>query len=183
MKHSNQEIIIENTSAYQHLEADVPVQSIAYGHDREAACGTCPNLGKNLSCPPFSPSFPDYIKDARRAQVICVRLPAACFVQHPAEMRSRVGFTEAGKILRRELLHFRGQGRLVAGSGECRVCDPCAAAQGGLHCHHPDEQMYSLESLGVDVADLVRHCFNLELEWDRQDRRAQFISAVGAVFI
>jgi hypothetical protein len=53
---------------------------------------------------------------------------------------------------------------------------------GSLSCAKPEERIYSLESTGVDVVALVRTCFGLELEWTREGREPEFVSAVGAVF-
>ena len=49
-------------------------------------------------------------------------------------------------------------------------------------CSNPDKRIYSLESLGVNVADLCKKAFDLDLEWTSDGRTAGHVCAVGAVF-
>lgn len=182
MKQNLQIDIGNSACVYERLEVELPVARIEHGIEPKTACQTCPTFNKNLACPPFSPEFTDYVKGAQNARILCIRIATSYFSHDSADQRARACFKEAGKILRQELLQFRRQGYRVAGSGECLACDPCVAVQGGLHCAKPLEQIYSLESLGVDVIALVRQCFDLDLEWNRDEQTAQTISAVGAAF-
>ena len=80
------------------------------------------------------------------------------------------------------MLNFRKKGRLIAGSGPCLLCQPCAAEAGRKRCSRPDGPVYSLESLGVNVADLCKKAFDIDLEWHSEDGRERHVCAVGAVF-
>ena len=71
----------------------------------------------------------------------------------------------------------------MAGSGPCLACEPCAAEAGLEECSQPDKQIYSLESLGVNVAALCKKALDLDLEWSSDGRPADHVCAVGAVFL
>jgi predicted metal-binding protein len=166
----------------ERLETELAVEQIEHGPDKKALCNACPNFNRNLACPPFSPVFADYIAPARMARVICLRLPLSQFQEHSAEERARAAFRLGSDRLAGLLLEARAQGYTVAGSGECRGCDTCAAAAGDPTCIQPERRIYSLESMGVQVAALVRTALGIDLEWVAGGRTARTISAVGAVF-
>ena len=81
-----------------------------------------------------------------------------------------------------ELLAKRGEGHVVAGSGPCLACEPCSLAEDDVMCRYPDKRVYSLESLGVDVAALVGSCFDFDLEWSDDEKKPGRVCAVGAFF-
>jgi len=85
-------------------------------------------------------------------------------------------------ILTGELLKYREQGFIIAGSGACQACDICAVEHGRQNCRKPREKIYSLESLGVNVISLVKRCLDINLDWSGHEHTADFVSAVGAVF-
>jgi len=168
--------------ACERREAVQPVAAFVHGPEVREACGACPHVGRNLACPPHSPSFREAVGGAVSARVILVRAPLASLAALPPGEGAREGFRRARRLLVAELLAERARGRTVLGSGPCLACDPCAARAGSLSCARPEERLYSLESTGVDVLELVRACFGLELEWAREGRQPDFVSAVGAVF-
>jgi predicted metal-binding protein len=115
--------------------------------------------------------------------VICLRLPIECFHHLPPEARYPASFNKARSLLLHELSRYRSKGYAVAGSGACPVCSECAAMTGGERCKNPSQQIYSLESLGVNVAALVNRCFDIHLEWSSSQQTADFVCAVGAAFL
>ena len=131
---------------------------------------------------PYSPYFPDYIDGAEEALVICIRVPSdRC--EHPLlEERYSLCFNEARDILTEALLSYRKQGYTVAGAGACTECESCVAIADDGICKKPGRRIYSLESLGVNVVELARKCFGVELEWSSDGHVADFISTIGAVF-
>ena len=167
---------------YERYEQDLPISEFDHSPKYKAACGECPRLGRNLACPPFSPIFADYIDGAQSAKIICVRLPMEYYANVPLENRYRSCFRKAASILVDELLAHRKKGRLVLGSGACLTCEQCSAEIGIEHCKEPPKQIYSLESLGVNVIGLVNTCFAIDLEWSADEHTAQFVCAIGAVF-
>ncbi len=164
------------------FENDLAVTDFKHGPDQKRLCADCHNFNRNLSCPPFSPGFSKYVGPAGRARVICLRLPLDRFATGTPVERAQAAFRLGSAHLNRILLKARRKGHLVAGSGECRACDSCAAAGGDPECVRPDLRIYSLESLGVQVADLVAKCFDLDLQWTAKGRPATTVSAVGAIF-
>lgn len=62
-------------------------------------CLTCPSYGNNLSCPPFSPGFSEYLRTAKKAKVICLRLPLETLHHLPAEERARGGYEQLSLLL------------------------------------------------------------------------------------
>lgn len=81
-----------------------------------------------------------------------------------------------------ELLDRRAEGRRGLGAGACRACESCAAEEGETRCLKPGKQIFGLESTGVNVLELVRTRFGLELEWRGPKRPQDRACAVGAVF-
>lgn len=168
---------------FERYECVMPLAGFVHGPQYRAACGDCPHHGKNFSCPPYSPTFAEAAEASRAASVVCVRLALEPFAHLDAVGRYRACFRSARSLLVEELLARRAEGRRVLGSGACDACDPCAARVGESRCCKPEERIFSLESTGVDVADLVRACFGFELEWTRRESRPEFVCAVGAVFL
>lgn len=165
----------------ERLENTVRVSEIDYD-EHKVGCEACKKYGMNLACPPYSPYFPEYVKDMRTAKVICFRIPLEQFSQISTEERYSAAFRIVRGLLTAELLRYRKRGNLVAGSGTCLVCEQCAIESGNTRCKHPSKRIFSLESLGVSVVSLTEKAFNFTLEWSGCDTIADFVSAVGAVF-
>jgi predicted metal-binding protein len=170
------------TCYYERYETTIAMSDIEYGEEFKRYCEQCNNFKKNLSCPPYSPFFPDYIGEAREAKVICLRTPLAYYSQPTIEERCDACFLEMKGLLEDELRCYRKEGLIIAGSGACLVCRRCAIEKGRDICKKPEKQIYSLESLGANVASLVTNCFDISLEWSSGEQAANFICVVGAVF-
>ena len=108
---------------YEHYEAVLAISDIEQGKKYKIACEACPRFGKNLACPPYSPSFLGFIEGAKTAKVICIRLPTDYFDQPTSEERYRACFRMARGLLVEELLRYREDGYTIAGSGTCLACD------------------------------------------------------------
>jgi predicted metal-binding protein len=167
---------------YERYESVLPVQEFVHNPGFRLACETCPNYLKNLSCPPHSPVFEDYLNEMQSARVICLRIPQDPMEGSPPEDRYHKIFRKARGLLTRELLEYRKGGFLVAGCGACRSCPVCALEEGEKECRNPDLRIYSLESLGTNLTALTRKCFDFDLEWSSPESAAQFVCAIGAVF-
>jgi predicted metal-binding protein len=168
---------------YERYTNSVDVSDFECAIQYKELCAACPEHGKRLSCPPFSPSFPEHVGKAQRARVICVRFPREYF-SHLASDKDYLTrfFRKAGSLLADILLDYRAKGYVIAGSGPCLACERCASDAGLETCSKPDKQIYSLESLGVNVAALCKKAFDLDLEWSSDGRAADHVCAVGAVF-
>lgn len=180
------EIIDESGKSvqYEKYEATLSISDFEWGVQYKDLCKACPEYGKRFSCPPHSPFFPEQKGEAHRAIVICVRFPGEYFSNLSTEKDYLTRFfRKAGKVLVEVLLGYRSKGHVIAGSGPCLACEPCAAQEGLEKCLKPDKQIYSLESLGVNVAALCKRAFNLDLEWGADGRPAGHVCAIGAVFL
>ncbi len=181
------ELIEYNTPAghslfYERYEVLIAVAEFSYSRSNREFCRDCDMHGRNLACPPYSPIFTDFIGQAREALVICIRVPSDRS-EHPLlEDRYEICYREASDLLVNELLSYRRMGYAVAGAGACTGCERCAALTQDKTCTNPARRIYSLESMGVNVVDLARRCFNLDLEWSSESHIADFISTLGAVF-
>jgi predicted metal-binding protein len=166
----------------EHFETTIQVSKIDYSEQYKIACEPCKKYGKNLACPPYSPTLLEYIIDCRTAKIICYRIPLEQFSEIITEERYDTAFRKVRGLLTDELLRYRKQGHLVAGSGTCLACEQCAIELGKIKCKHPSKRIYSLESMGVNVVSLTEKAFNFKLEWSGCDSAADFVSAVGTVF-
>lgn len=168
---------------YERYSKGVDVSDFEYGLQYKGLCAACPEHEKRFSCPPYSPSFPEHIGKAQRAWVVCVRFPGEYFARLASDTDYLTRFfKKAGGLLADVLLDYRTKGYTIAGSGPCLACKQCAAEAGLSTCSQPDKQIYSLESLGVNVAALCKKAFDLDLEWSSDGRPAGHVCAVGAVF-
>lgn len=170
------------TIRYQRYEAEFPVGDFPQGPEVRAACEQCPSHGRNLACPPHSPTFAEAVAGARTARILCLRFPLGPSGDAAPAERARELYRAAGALLARELREAREQGAVVLGSGECRACEVCAAVDGQTRCRAPQERLYSLESTGVRVGELVREALGLDLQWAAGRRNPDHVCAVGAVF-
>jgi len=167
----------------EHFEATLKVSEIDSSVQYKTACEPCKKYGKNLACPPYSPTLESYIKDSKKAKIICYRIPLEQFPEIITEDRYDIAFRKVRGLLTDELLRYRKKGHIVAGSGTCLACEECVIESGNKKCRHPSKRIYSLESLGVNVVSLTEKAFGFKLEWSGCDSAADFVSAVGAVFL
>jgi predicted metal-binding protein len=173
---------IEGLSHIKRHEVLLPLGEFEFSQKVKDQCLSCSTYAKNLSCPPHSPDFIDYIGNAKEAKVICMRLPLERIKDLEGEERSRAGFKTLSSLLADELLKHREEGYIVAGAGACSACDICSVDGGIQLCIKPEEQLFSLESLGVNLSALVKRCFDFSLQWSNTDETPQYVCALGATF-
>jgi len=167
---------------YERHEAVIAVNDLDFKIKYKNNCINCPEYGKNLSCPPYSPSFKDFVGSRKMAKVICFRTPLDYFDHLPKEKRARMAYDEMSSLLGEILMKERSQGKLVAGAGACKACRDCPIEKEGMICIKPEKQIFSLESLGVNLSSLIEMCFPFKLEWIESQYAARHICAVGACF-
>lgn len=167
---------------FEQYETIIPVSLIEYSDKNKMACEPCKKYGKNFACPPYSPGFQEYVGTQKNAKVISIRMPQEYFNQVIQENIYWECFQKAEDILIEELLLYKKKGYLIAGAGFCTSCEICAVEQGYTKCLNPDKRIYSLESLGVNLASLIKKCFHFELDWGAKGHMTNFVCSTGAVF-
>ncbi len=176
---------VDDTGATYYIEkfeGFLPVSEIEHADSYKMSCEACEKHNKNLACPPYSPSFLEYIGNSDTARVFCLRMPQEYFKHLESEERYKTCFRKAASVLLDILLDYRKQGYIVAGCGPCLACEKCAVEGESKQCRNPDKMIYSLESLGTNLITLVKKCFDIELEWSSNEQYSDFVCAVGAVF-
>lgn len=178
------EYVDDSGTALYYERFETFITGSGFDHDKiyKMACEICEKYGKNLACPPHSPTFFEYLGEVKTAKVICLRLPLEYFNHPIPEEKYRACFRKARSLLVDELLGYRNHGYAVAGAGPCLACEECAAEGNNKKCKKPTEKIYSLESLGVNIIKLGKTCFNIDLEWSGQENLADFVCAFGAAF-
>ncbi len=159
---------------------EAPVSGISSSHIVRGACEVCWHHGRNFACPPHSQFFPDWVKEHRTARVIFLRFPSDVFEGETPQGRARACSREARYLLNLELSEYQERGFKVAGAGPCRSCEVCAAERGDSECYAPGRRIYSLESMGVNVVELVNRVFGIDLDWEGAE--GSMLGAVGCVF-
>jgi predicted metal-binding protein len=149
---------------------------------KELCKNGCRNYNQKYSCPPFSPDFANFTSGYRKMLVVCFRINLKQYEPLPFFQRIKASNAILKSKMDQELLTFKRAGNKVAGSGSCRFCRVCGAKK-NESCKKPEKRMYSLESLGVDVDDLVKRCFGFPLLWYKIDGNfnPEYTSAVGGV--
>ena len=133
----------------------------------------CGLYGLNGGCPPFSPHFKEIC--GTEILILYARINTCNYpprVLH-GSYYTRWVFVETfmtsltnrvGKSIAKLLNGY------FLSSGNCHVCRPKrCAVKDGHKCRKPVERTYSLESTGVLVIDLMKNCFNLDLQWWKKD--------------
>jgi len=171
------------TILVERLESRLGVERVPYDPDYKEGCGPCEMRGKNLACPPHSPFLPEYIAASKEVMAICFRVPLEQFPNAIPEESYWEAYNLVRDMLYEELIQWRQEGHIVAGSGPCHSCRECVAVKGETMCRFPDKRIYSLESMGVSVVLFSEAAFGLSLDWSGHGNSADFVSAIGAVFI
>jgi len=133
----------------------------------------CPEFGKRLTCPPFSPT----VDRVRRALSEYNKILVVKFEQSPISKRiGAEGFMKELNKRERKVneITLRIEKQLVLKGyykafalepGVCNRCKDCALQQG--KCRHPREARPSPESLAIDMFSTVKNAgWNIEVKTD-----------------
>jgi predicted metal-binding protein len=142
----------------------------------------CPNYGMKWSCPPFAPSFREWLRDETSALVVMLKMPIA---QLAYIKNDYLKVKSANSMLKSRLDKFlreiaRRYGARYISSGSCRLCKPCNRKR-GLPCAKPLNMSYSYEALGVDVSALAAYCFHYRLSWYKKGCLPRYTCVVGGL--
>lgn len=133
----------------------------------------CPEFGKRLTCPPFTPT----VDQVRRILSEYSRILIVKFEQQPISKKTGAeGFMKEFNKRERKVkettlkiekqLVLKGYYKAFAlEPGECNRCKECVAQQG--KCRHPREARPSPESLAIDMFSTVKNAgWNIEVRTD-----------------
>jgi len=138
----------------------------------------CINFGRKWACPPFSPSFSDFVIGWERIIVIYMRVAT---VQLSYIKNDYLKIKAANSIMKsradrflREMAHQYGS---YISMGSCRLCNPCKRTV-DKQCAKPDKMTFSFEALGVDVDQMVNSCFSTPLQWYKSGCLPEYTAVV-----
>ena len=138
----------------------VPVSEVVFSEAFRAACeaNQCGKYGTNWSCPPGVGDPAALIERARRFQeglVIQTVWPLEDMFDFDGMM---AGGEKHNALFRRAVERVTpllgGREALALSAGACTVCGTCTYPS-GQPCRLPEQAMASLESYGIDVAQLI----------------------------
>jgi predicted metal-binding protein len=138
----------------------------------------CQNYAKKWSCPPFAPSYAEYID---RWDYLTVFLFQVDMFQFFYIKNNYLKIKAANSILKsradRFLRHLALQHGGYISTGSCRLCKPCKCKL-ELPCTHPKNMSFSFEAMGINVDALVQNHFNTQLLWYKQGCLPKYTSVV-----
>lgn len=142
----------------------------------------CKNYGNKYSCPPFSPSFNEYVKkDKLFAVMLLLKLNQFDNFNykeyHKLRIANAVIKPRIEKIMR-ELEKITKTKFLSTGA--CRLCKPCQKKI-NKPCKHPDKMRFSMEALGVDCNDLALKLFKKPLLWYKKKDKLEYTAVICAI--
>lgn len=138
----------------------------------------CPNYAQKWSCPPFSPSFREFVAGWDSLFVLYMRIDTDQFAYIKNDYlkikaANSILKSRADRFLRKMAEQY---GRFIS-TGSCRLCKPCKCKT-NVPCAHPEKMTYSFEALGVDVNALVNRCFQKPLLWYKPHNLPAYTSVV-----
>lgn len=136
----------------------------------------CKLFGKNGGCPPFSPNFANLRERFEFSYVVFIQLRTKYFPQKVMEGNYYVrwSFVEIlqGNLLKKISLNLGNQfdGYLLS-SGHCVGCGQKSRCTFSVNnrCKNPKNRLFSMESTGILVTDLMANNFDLPLFWFNKD--------------
>ncbi len=140
-------------------------------------CQACPNYGRLWSCPPYDFNVREYWKGFSGIKVIAYKI-----ISGKDGDKIRSDLSEAKKMLGYELKaeekKYPGSTSLAAGC--CELCRTCSRLK-GKPCRLSQDMRFSLESLGGDVARLLKDLFDIELQWITKEHLPDYMVLVGGL--
>ncbi len=141
---------------------------------------SCQQYNKNLMCPPLLPS----LEEIRRVLdkytfALLIMFQHSCSIENWKNEFDKAGIWMNETVLKLEKKAFSlgFYMSLGLGSGECKLCDVCAAKEGSRFCNRPGEARPSVEGMGIDVSRLCREA-DLPMDFVPGE-----LSAVGLLLI
>lgn len=151
----------------------------------EKACEEgCPNYGKKWSCPPYSKSFLNIVKDYSKALLLCFSTEMKYYL----DVKNKYLAVKAANITLKTLIEkcARNIEEYINGysllSGSCRLCKPCQCKIKQT-CKHPDKMRYSMEATALNVQKLCFDFLEHDLLWYENKKLPKYTSVVVLVLL
>lgn len=146
---------INNLSIHQ--VGYIKQEDISYYDWVRAECqkNKCGYYKKNWACPPGVGSLEDCIKACKaydRAMIFTGKYPLRREIDFKSMMKGAKLFKESCEELK-TLLQDRLDSFLIFTAGACHICPQCSYPD---PCKFPNRLIPSLESMGINVSELVR---------------------------
>lgn len=129
----------------------------------QGCCSNCNNHGNVWSCPPHRFDPAEFIRGFAHAYIISASVSMVGF---ETQTNATIHYYEMRQRINRAVREFEAEAPSSTAlyAGHCDACKPCTRIQGD-DCIQPELCRYSLESLGLDVAELIEIHFGESLQW------------------
>lgn len=155
-------------------------------------CKECPNFAQYWSCPPYAFDEAIFLKEFKYMHIIGRQftIPREDIrnIRDPEAVKAYcTEKQEAMKVMTwKTLLEIEKEvdGAMGLIPGNCPICEiqglQCARKL-NQPCRHPSLMRYSLESLGFNVADLLKYEVGMTIQWGDTYRLPEVLTSVAAI--
>ena len=155
-------------------------------------CKACPNFSKYWSCPPYAFDEAIFLKQFKYMHIIGrqMEVPREDLrnVRDPEAVKNYcTDKLQAIKVMTwKTLLEIEDEVDGVIGliPGNCPICETQGmecARKINQPCRHPKLMRFSLESLGFNVADLLKYEVGMTIQWGDTYRLPEVLTSVSAI--
>lgn len=141
----------------------------------------CINYEKKWSCPPFTPSYNQYIKNYINLSlcVLSINLSQFSYIKNDY-LKVKAANVILKSRIDKTLRSLSQDGVGYISTGSCRLCKPCKCKT-NENCAKPDSMSYSFEALGVDVGSMVMGIFHHQLLWYKKSALPEYTTVVAGL--
>ncbi len=155
-------------------------------------CKACPNFSKYWSCPTYAFDEAIFLKQFKYMHIIGRQLEVSREdlrnVRDPQAVKDYcTDKLQAIKVMTwKTLLEIENEVDGVIGliPGNCPICETqglACARKTSEPCRHPGMMRFSLESLGFNVADLLKYEVGMTIQWGDTYRLPEVLTSVSAI--
>ena len=155
-------------------------------------CKACPNFSKYWSCPPYAFDEAIFLKQFKYIHIIGrqMEVPREDLrnVRDPQAVKNYcTEKLQAIKVMTwKTLLEIENEVDGVIGliPGNCPICETqgmACARKTNEPCRNPSLMRFSLESLGFNVADLLKYEVGMTIQWGDTYRLPEVLTSVSAI--
>jgi predicted metal-binding protein len=160
--------------------SDIPVDKFKFSELCRTGCSV---YNSKHSCPPVSPTFSHlHVPDTPFILIILYKENDIIAKQEFTKVKALNSILKAAlnKLLFKYAVNPRYakyQRDNIYGSGSCRLCRKCNYPN---PCNRPNQTLYSMESVGIDVVDLCAK-FGHTLCWYKRGEPYKYGTVVGMI--